>query len=332
MARTILVTGGAGFIGSHVARRLAERGDRVVVFDARLPQAEAAWWLLPVLERVSFWQGGVDQWPEVLAVVTGQRFDGIVHAAAIGDPAAVQRRPLLALRVNVEGSLNLLEATRLFAIPRIVLFSSIGALPGIRYQPVDASHPVICNDEGPGSGFYGASKVAVEAFAYGYRSAFGTDFIVLRPSAVYGFGQQHPIFVKPMVEDAVHGRPTRFAQGRDFPRDYTHVEDVADLAVRALDAPAESVRDRVFYAATGQPLRTAGEVADIVRRLIPTAAIEIGPGLSEADRLEIRYRGMLSIAAAAAQLGYAPRFARLEDGIADYIRVYRQYVAEGRER
>ena len=332
MARTILVTGGAGFIGSHVARRLAERGDRVVVFDARLPQAEAAWWLLPVLERVSFWQGGVDQWPEVLAVVTGQRFDGIVHAAAIGDPAAVQRRPLLALRVNVEGSLNLLEATRLFAIPRIVLFSSIGALPGIRYQPVDASHPVICNDEGPGSGFYGASKVAVEAFAYGYRSAFGTDFIVLRPSAVYGFGQQHPIFVKPMVEDAVHGRPTRFAQGRDFPRDYTHVEDVADLAVRALDAPAESVRDRVFYAATGQPLRTAGEVADIVRRLIPTAAIEIGPGLSEADRLEIRYRGMLSIAAAAAQLGYTPRFARLEDGIADYIRVYRQYVAEGRER
>ena len=70
---------------------------------------------------------------------------------------------------------------------------------------------------------------------------------MLRPSAVYGFGMRHPIFVKPMVEDAVRGRPTRFANGREFPRDFTHVADVAQLTVRAVDAPAEGVRDRLFY-------------------------------------------------------------------------------------
>lgn len=329
MGRTVLVTGGAGFIGSHVARQLADRGDRVVLVDLRPPAAEAAWWLRPVADRVSFVHGSVEHWPEVMTAVRDAKPDIIVHTAAIGDPAAVQFKPLLALRVNVEGSINCLEACRLFGVRRVVLFSSIGALPGIRYQPVDASHPVVCNDEGPGSGFYGASKVAVEAFAYGHRQAFGTDFVVLRPSAVYGFGMQHPIFVKPMVEDAVNGKPTRFASGLEFPRDYTHVDDVAQLTVRAVDAPAERIKDRLFYAATGRPLRTTGDAADIVRRLVPSADIEVGPGLSETDKLEIRYRGVLSIDSAREQLGYEPRFGRLEDGIADYLATYRLYRAEG---
>ena len=326
MSRSVLVTGGSGFIGCHIARQLAERGDRVVICDLQPPKAEAAWWLEPVKERVTFVQCDVVQWPEVLAAVRTHQADSIVHTAAIGNPAAVQHKAFLALRVNVEGSLNVLEAARLFGIRRTVLFSSIGALPGIRYQPVDAAHPVILPDEGPGSGFYGASKVAVEAFCHGYRQAFGTDFVVLRPSAVYGFGMQYPIFVKPMVEDAVRGRPTRFANGREFPRDYTHVEDVARMTLRALDAPAERLKSRIFYAATGRALRTAGEVAEIVRKLVPSADITIGSGLSDTDKLEIRYRGVLSIADAREQLGYEPRFGALEDGLADYVAIYRQYV------
>jgi len=323
--RTILITGGSGFIGSHVARLLAERGNRVVLFDLQSPTAEAAWWLAPVASRITYVQGSVEHWPEVMSVVEAHRPDAIVHTAAIGNPALVQHKAMLALRVNVEGSLNCLEAARLFDVGRIVLFSSIGALPGVRYEPIDSSHPVICSDEGPGSGFYGASKVAVEAFCFGYRQAFGTDFIVLRPSAVYGFGMKHPIFIKPMVENAADGRPTRFANGREFPRDYTHVEDVAQMTALAVDAAAERIKDRLFYAATGQPLRTAGDVAGIVRRLVPTADIEIGPGLSDADQLEIRYRGILSVDSAREQLGYKPQFLRLEDGIADYLRVYRRY-------
>jgi nucleoside-diphosphate-sugar epimerase len=328
MGRTYLVTGGAGFIGSHVARRLAERGDRVVLYDLQPPQGDVAWWLQPVRDRVMFHQGGVEQWPEVMSAVKAHRPAAIVHAAAIGDPAAVQHKALLALRVNVEGSINVLEAGRLFDVGRIVLFSSIGALPGIRYEPVDAAHPVILPDEGPGSGFYGASKVAVEAFCHGYRQAFGTDFVVLRPSAVYGFAMRHPIFVKPMVENAVRGTPTRFAAGREFPRDYTHVKDVAQMTVKALDAPRERLKHRLFYAATGRPLRTAGELADIVKKIVLSADIAIGSGLSETDKLEIRYRGVLSVADAQEQLGYEPQFAELEAGVADYVADFRAYLQD----
>jgi nucleoside-diphosphate-sugar epimerase len=69
-------------------------------------------------------------------------------------------------------------------------------------------------------------------------------------------------------------------------------------------------------------------VADVVKRLIPDADIEIGSGLSEADLIEIRYRGVMSIDNAREQLGYAPQFAEIEKGVADYVRWYRQYLAE----
>lgn len=328
MSRTVLVTGGSGFIGSHIVRVLAERGDVVINFDVRTPGPEAAWWLRPVDGRVRFVEGSINDWTEVVGALRGQPVDGIVHAATISNPPLLHRRPNLALDVNLQGTFNILAATRLFGIRRVVNFSSIGVLPSIQYEPVDVNHPVLLATEGPGSSFYGAAKVAGEAFCWAYRQAFGVDFITLRPSAVYGVGMQWPIFIKPMVENAVRGLPTRFEKGRDFPRDYTHVSDIAQLAVQALDILAGDVRDRVFYGATGQPLVTAGQVAGIVKELLPGPDIEIGPGLSENDLLEIRYRRRLSIRNAQEQLGYKPRFADIREGIAEYVGTYRRFLKE----
>jgi len=98
--------------------------------------------------------------------------------------------------------------------------------------------------------------------------------------------------------------------------------------VKAVDIPADKVQDRVFFVATGRPLVTAGELAEIIKLQIPGADIEIGSGLSEADLIEIRYRGVLSIDNAREQLGYEPQFADIEKGVANYIELYRQYLAE----
>jgi nucleoside-diphosphate-sugar epimerase len=98
--------------------------------------------------------------------------------------------------------------------------------------------------------------------------------------------------------------------------------------MKAAHVPADRVKDRVFFVATGLPLVTAGEVAEVVKKLIPGADIEIGSGLSEADLIEIRYRGLMSINNAKEQLSYEPQFAEIEKGVSDYIKWYRQYLAE----
>ena len=328
MSRTILVTGGSGLVGSYVMRRLAERGDNVINFDAREPGAELAWWLKPVANRIELVSGGVDTWGDVASAVREHAPDAIVHIAAVVNVPLLDKRPGLAMSVNFGGTFNVLEAARVFGVRRVVYLSSIAVLPGIQYQPVDTRHPLFLPDEGPGASFYAAAKVASEAFCWAYHQSYGLDPIILRPSAVYGFGMRYPIFIKPMVENSVRGLPTRFAQGREFPRDYTHALDVAQAVVKAVDVPAEKVKDRVFFAATGQPLVTAGRVAEVVKKLIPGADIEIGSGLSQNDLIEIRYRGVLSIENARQQLGYEPQFGDIEQGVANYVEAYRRHLAE----
>jgi len=328
LAPAVLVTGGSGFIGSYILHRLAERGETVINYDVREPGSEGAWMLRPVADRIRFATGGVENWGDLVAAVKAHRPDAIIHTAAVVNTVLLAKRPSLAMTINTGGTFNVLEVARLFGIKRVVCFSSIGVLPSVQYQPIDVNHPVFLATEGPGSSFYGAAKAAGEAFCWAYHQSFGVDFITLRPSAVYGFGMQWPLFIKPMVENSVRGLPTRFEKGREFPRDYTHASDVAQLAVKAVDIQADKVHDRVFYAATGRPLVTAGKLAEIIRKLIPGADIEIGSGLSEADMLEIRYRGVLSIENARQQLNYEPEFADIEKGVANYIQVYRTYVAE----
>ncbi|MGH2950057.1 MAG: NAD-dependent epimerase/dehydratase family protein [Solirubrobacteraceae bacterium] len=322
---TTLITGGAGFIGSTLARRLADEGHRVVLADVRELSAEGRFTLGERCDDIELVRLSVDAWAAVMEALARTRPDHVVHVAAITNPVYLERNPLAALRVNVEGTFNVLEAARQHGARSVVFFSSIGALPTVQYEPIDAAHPTILAREGPGSGFYGASKLAGEAFALSYAAAFGLDIRVVRPSAVYGLGMNWPIYIKPMVEGAVRGEPVRFDSGAAFPRDYTNVEDVAGLTAALLRAPADA--DRVFYAATGEPLVTAGELAGIVRELVPGADIEIADRLSAADRLELRYRGRLSIENARAQLGWEPRYRSLAGGVRDYVARYRAFLA-----
>jgi NAD dependent epimerase/dehydratase family len=112
----------------------------------------------------------------------------------------------------VLGTIHVLEAARLFDVRRIVYFSSIGVLPARQYEPIDQAHPIFLPRDAVPTGVYGASKIAGEAFCFAYNQAFGVDFRTIRPSAVYGFSMQWPIFVKPMVEGAVRGEKVTSSQ------------------------------------------------------------------------------------------------------------------------
>ena len=322
--RPILVTGGTGFIGTYVVQALLDSGRRVVAFDVRGLTPEGRFLLGDRAGDVTVEEGSIDDWSRVLHVVSQHRPVDIVHLATITHPVYLFTNPIPGFRVNLEGTMHVLEATRLYDVRRLVYFSSIGVLPARQYEPIDAAHPIFLPRDAVPTGVYGASKIAGEAFCFAYNQAFGTDFRTIRPSAVYGFGMQWPIFVKPMVEGAVRGEVVTFESGGPFPRDYTHASDLASLTVACLDAPDEA--DRIFYGATGEPLVTAGEVAEIVMELVPGSQIEIPDVLTEQDQMELPYRGRLSIENARTQLSWEPRYRDIRDGLADYVQRYRAFL------
>jgi nucleoside-diphosphate-sugar epimerase len=323
----VLITGGTGFIGVHVARALLDGGRDVRLLDIAPPTGERAFVLGEHEGRLTdeLVTASVDDWSAVLDTVRTVRPSAIVHIAAIVSPVVLAERPNLALQVNLGGTVNVLEAARMFNVRRTVVFSSIGVLPKVQYEPIDVNHPVLLADEGPGAGFYGAAKIGSEAFCHAYRQCFGLDVRIVRPSAVYGLGMNFPIYVKPMVDAALAGRPVAFPSGGAVARDYTHVSDLASLAIAVLDGPDDA--DATFFGATGEPLVSATEVAELLRELVPGAEIDIPHGVSDADRYELRFRGRLSIENARAQLGWAPRYPSIRDGLAEYVAGLRSYLA-----
>jgi nucleoside-diphosphate-sugar epimerase len=299
----------------------------VVGLDLVEPRPEHAWIQAPAADGIELFIGGVEGWAPLVAIMERCRPVAVVHNAAFVRLDILAREPHTALRLNTEASVNVFEAARIFGVQRVVYMSSTGVLPRRQYEPIDAGHPIFTATDASPDTFYAAAKIASEAFAWAYHHSFGLDMMIIRPSAMYGFGMQWPMFIKPIVENSQRGIPTRFDSGREFPRDYTHVKDVAELVRLCLEIPADRVRDRCFYGATGREPVTPARVAEIVRDLIPGADVEIGPGLTPLEEWDAATRGRFDISGAARQLGYSPRFADLRAGIADYIEDLRRYGA-----
>jgi nucleoside-diphosphate-sugar epimerase len=326
--RPVLVTGGAGFAGSYIIRQLLDDGYDVVIYDLGDFRPESRFVIGADVSRIPLERGSIDVWPRLFEVIQRYRPGAIVHTASVMDIGLLDRNPLLALNVNVAGAVNVMEAARLLDVGRVILFSSVAVHGQKLYEPIDVNHPTIMARIGP-LGAYGAAKLAVEAFSYAYQQSFGLDTRVIRPSALYGFGMSWfaPNYVKNIVEPAVLGEPVRLASGGPVPRSYINAADMAALTSALVGGPDDA--DHVFYAATDGPLRTGGDVARIVKELIPGADVEVADAMTDSDRAELPFRGVISIDNARQQLGYEPRFARLEDGIADYIERFRAFLAAG---
>jgi nucleoside-diphosphate-sugar epimerase len=322
----VLVTGGAGFVGSHVALQLAARGDRVVLLDVIEPGVEAAWLMRDLEGRVEPCIGSVESPDDLRRLCERQKVSHIVHMANIGNANVILENPRVWWRLQPGSTLNVLEVMRELGLNRLIYFSTGGVLARLQYEPIDANHPVILADGGP-SGLYGAGKLAGEALCMAYRQHFGIDSVIIRPTSIYGFGMRWPLFVKPMVENSVRGQTTRFDHGSEYPRDYAHVADIAQLVRRALDAP--TLRDRIFYGSSGRPLVTAGQLAKAIQQIIPGADIEIGSGLTESERAEILSRGVVDMSPAREQLGFEPRYDDIMLGLEEYVGTYRHYLANG---
>lgn len=318
---TIMITGGSGFLGTYVTRQLAERGDHVVIFDAAGPSPALAALTAPFESQITRVRGQILDQASLMRCVKSHKVERIFHAAALYDPPYSLEEPGITFQVNVLGTINVLEAARLFAVERVVQSSSIAVYAPRQYEPINELHPIQLPSVGNPLGAYGASKAAAEIAGLSYYTTNGIDFIALRNSAIYGYCMRYPMYIKPMIENSLLGQPTRFSSGGDMRRDYTHVKDIAQAVIKALDVPSTSLTQRAFNIGSGV-MHSASEVAETVRKVIPNADIEIAPGLSALEESDMRARGTLDLSAARQQLKYEPQYP-LETGIRDYVEMLR---------
>lgn len=290
----VLVTGGAGFLGASLVAALAARGDAVLAFDQQ-PNPK-----LDDLANVTFVRGEILEWAAVAAAVQQHKPDAVVHAAAmVGVPVSVAS-PMLTMRVNVEGSMNVLEAMRLNGVRRMIHISSEETYGNFEADRIDETHP-----QRPIMA-YGISKLAVEHLGRSYAQQHGLEVINLRTCWVYGPALPRPRVPKILIDAAAEGRALHLPNGADFLVDHAYVDDVVDGIIQALDHPDHPFD--AYHMASGQAV-TLAEIVDIVRELIPGADISVGPGTIEfAPGLPAWRKGALDHGRAAKVFGYDPQF------------------------
>ena len=300
----VVVTGGAGFIGSHIAGALAARGDEVIAIDD-----------LSTGDRSNLDEGielvELDiRSPEAARLVLDRRPDAICHHAAQMSVSRSVADPLLDASINIQGSLNLLEAARqvgarfVFASTGGALYGDAGVLPTPESYPAWPVSP------------YGVSKLSVEHYLHFYRVEHGLPYVALRYSNVYG-PRQNPhgeagvvaIFCRALFAG---GAPVINGDGTNT-RDYVYVADVVDANLRALTAEVCGH----FNVGTG----VETDVNELFRLIVERAGVPAEERHGPARPGEQR-TSALDAALIGQELGWRPRVP-LELGIAETVDWFR---------
>jgi len=304
-----LVTGGAGFIGSHVSDKFLQAGWSVDLLDdlssgkrERVPQAAT----LHVLDVRS---------PEAATLIADGQFDAIIHLAGQIDVRTSVEQPMLDASINVLGTLNVLEAVRKSSgakRTRVVFSSTGGAVYGDHVQP-----PHIESTPKEPDSPYAISKLAAEYYLSYYGRLHGMNTVSMRFANVYG-PRQDPHgeagVVAIFCNRILTGRPlTVFGDGEQT-RDYVHVGDVADAVFRGATEKLPSARrvdERAFNVGTGQATSVV-ELANVLLRVSQSSSpIEYAPA-----RLGELMHSSLTVDKIRRELGWTPQWS-LDTGLAD---------------
>jgi UDP-glucose-4-epimerase GalE len=306
----VLVTGGAGYIGSHAAKALSRAGYRVVVFDNLSAGHREAVRYGPLEE------GDVTDVSTVRAALRRHGIVAVMHFAALLDVGESVREPARYYRNNVIGSLSVLEAMAAEGVAYFVLSSTCATYGEPRETPIPETHP-----QQPINS-YGETKLAVERALPHFERAYGLRWVALRyfnaagadPEGELGEAHAPEIHLIPRAIEAATGGRGLEVFGEDYPtpdgtclRDYIHVTDLADAHVRALTAVMERGQSNVYNLGTGRP--------HSVRQVI--AAVEQVTGRQVRWTLAPRRAGDPAALYASAQrarteLGWTPHFCDLD--------------------
>ena len=258
MANCVLVTGGSGFIGSHVVDRLKAAGLRPRIYDLR----PSPWH--DDVETIIGDLGELDRLSEAM-----KGCSAVIHLAASADVNEVLADPVEAERRNARGTLQVLEAVRQTKVPRIVYASTIWAY---------SDTPAECHDESlplcPPAHLYTATKLAGELYCHSYGELYGVEHTILRFGIPYGPRARPAAVVPAFTAKALAGEPLTIAGDGSQTRRFVYVEDLAEGVVCAL-APVAANRT---YNLVGSEDTSVREIALAVRTAVGEAEIVHGPG------------------------------------------------------
>jgi UDP-glucose 4-epimerase len=256
----VAVTGGCGFIGSHVVDQLVLAGHEVVVVDV------GGRWRNPAADYRC-----ADLFDEAALAAAVDGTQAVFHLAGAADVNDVAADPVQAVRLNVEGTARVLDAARRGGVDRVLLASTVwvyGATTGegerTEAAPVDVSRA---------GHVYVATKLAAEMLVHSYREMYGQHFTILRYGIPYGPRMRDALVVARFVKAVREGQPITIAGTGQQQRNYVYVEDIADAHVRAL-SPAAA--DRTLALEGGEPV-SVREIADTVCGLVQPVPIEHVP-------------------------------------------------------
>ena len=319
-SQRVLLTGGAGFIGSHLAEALIRLGHQLTIVD-NLDDFYSPARKQRNLEEIrstgsfEFIAADICDLQKMREVIARLSPHAIIHLAARAGVRPSIEQPLLYDRVNVTGTVTLLELSREFRVPKFV-FGSSSSVYGATSKAPFSEDQVECRPISP----YAASKLADELFCYTYAHLFGICIVCLRFFTVYGPRQRPDLAIHKFTAEIEAGNPIPVFGDGSTGRDYTHVQDIVAGIVAALafqPQPAGGAPFEVFNLGNSSPVKLI-ELLGLLERIIGQKAIRQQKPLQPGD-VPLTWA---DISKATRLLGYRPKIS-LEEGLRGFVDWFR---------
>ncbi len=305
---TVLVTG-AGLIGCHLAKRLADAGDKVVLYDLS-PNREYIQKILGQ-SKIDIVAADLRDLPALMSALKELKVDTLVHTAGlIGKRVA--ENSYTGSTNNILGTIHVLEAARLLGLRRVVYVSTFGVYDRakIKEGPIREEFPT------GGHNLYTTTKLCSEHLVHAYASLYKLDTVIIRPAGVFGRGHYVGgstvgMVMRDLALNIIKGEPFTLDAKSYFANEYVYAKDVAlalDLACKVKEP-----KQKIYNAGSGV-VSSAADLARIARELAPKLEVRV-VGAPEGDSSK---ELPLDLSRSKAELGYTPQFP-MKEALQDYM-------------
>ncbi|HEY50356.1 MAG TPA: SDR family NAD(P)-dependent oxidoreductase [Dehalococcoidia bacterium] len=301
-----LITGGLGFLGCYLARKLMEKGEEVVIFDL----AAGSKLIEDIKDKLKLVRGDLTDWTQVLAAVSDNDIDCIYHLAAMLPPRSEQNLAAT-FELNVQGTIHVLEAARLLKVGSVLLVSTI-ATYGLGI-------PHLSNEDVPQQprNMYGTTKVCCERLGEQYHRKYGVNFRAVRFPPVLGAGRNdsaQSAFSYLAIREPVLGRPYTLYVERKTRMSLIYVKDAVGSLISLKEADEARLKRRI-YNLHGLSFQAA-DLAQEVRKRVPEARLDFKPDPVMLD--SINNWPTLNDARAREEWDWQPKYG-LSESVEDFI-------------